>query len=49
MKYHKPCPPAFSPPVRGRGALDNPSGRFEEKRFEKDAETFNAMIEVHEE
>jgi DNA repair photolyase len=49
MKYHKPHPPAFSPPVRGRGALDNPSGRFEQKRFEKDAETFNALLEVGEE
>jgi DNA repair photolyase len=49
MKYHKPHPPAFTPPVRGRGALDNPSGRFEQKRFETDAETFNALLEVGEE
>ncbi|MDT8397759.1 MAG: PA0069 family radical SAM protein [Pseudomonadales bacterium] len=46
MTYHKPHPSAFSPPVRGRGALDNPAGRFEERRLETDAETFNALLEA---
>jgi DNA repair photolyase len=46
MKYHKPHIASFSPPVRGRGALDNPSGRFEDKRLESDPETFNALLEA---
>ena len=47
MSFNKPHPlPSFSPPVRGRGALDNPSGRFEEKTHETDAETFNALLEA---
>ena len=47
MTYHKPHPlPEFTPPVRGRGALDNPAGRFEEKRRETEAETFNALLEA---
>ncbi|MEY4642423.1 MAG: hypothetical protein RLZZ227_2417 [Pseudomonadota bacterium] len=47
MSYNKPHPlPAFSPPVRGRGALDNPAGRFEDKTRETDAETFNALLEA---
>lgn len=47
MSFHKPHPlPDFTPPVRGRGALDNPAGRFEEKRRETEAETFNALLEA---
>ena len=47
MTHQKPHPlPDFTPPVRGRGALDNPAGRFEEKRRETEAETFNALLEA---
>jgi DNA repair photolyase len=47
MSFNKPHPlPSFSAPVRGRGALDNPSGRFEDKTHETDAETFNALLEA---
>lgn len=47
MSFEKPHPlPAFSAPVRGRGARDNPSGRFEDKTRETDAETFNALLEA---
>ncbi len=47
MTYNKPHPlPSFSAPVRGRGALANPSGRFEDKTHETDAETFNALLEA---
>jgi len=47
MSYRKPHDlPSFSPPVRGRGALDNPAGRFEDKTHETDAETFNALLEA---
>jgi DNA repair photolyase len=47
MTFRKPHDlPAFSPPVRGRGALDNPAGRFEDKTHETDAETFDALLEA---
>src|SRR5690606_8647272 len=46
MKYHKPHALTFTPPVRGRGALHNPAGRFEDKRLETDAETFDALLEA---
>lgn len=47
MSFKRPHPlPSFSAPVRGRGALDNPSGRFEDKTRETDAETFNALLEA---
>lgn len=38
--------PDFTPPVRGRGALDNPAGRFEDRRKETEAETFDALLEA---
>src|SRR5687768_4741887 len=47
MTYQKPHPlPDFTPPVRGRGALGNPAGRFEQKRKETEAETFDALLEA---
>lgn len=47
MTFRRPHPlPEFTPPVRGRGALDNPAGRFEEKRKETEAETFDALLEA---
>lgn len=47
MTFRKPHSlPSFSPPVRGRGALDNPAGRFEDTTHETDAETFNALLEA---
>ncbi|HTQ99712.1 MAG TPA: PA0069 family radical SAM protein [Candidatus Acidoferrum sp.] len=47
MKIHYPHPlPDFTPPVRGRGALDNPAGRFEHKRHEADADAFDAMLDA---
>ncbi|HEY0963263.1 MAG TPA: PA0069 family radical SAM protein, partial [Pseudomonadales bacterium] len=47
MTFRKPHElPSFSPPVRGRGALDNPAGRFEDKTHETDAETFDALLEA---
>lgn len=47
MKFRPPHPlPGFTPPVRGRGALDNPAGRFEDKRKECEAETFDALLEA---
>lgn len=47
MSFEKPHPlPAFSPPVRGRGALANPAGRFEDKTRATDAETFNALLDA---
>ena len=36
----------FHAPVRGRGALENPSGRFEKLAHDSDPETFNALHEV---
>jgi DNA repair photolyase len=46
----QPKKPGFTPPIRGRGALDNPSGRFERLDPGTDAETFNALYEAdHEE
>lgn len=47
MTFRKPHElPSFSRPVRGRGALDNPAGRFEDKTHETDAETFDALLEA---
>lgn len=42
---HKHKHPGFIAPVRGRGAPDKPTGRFERLRLETDAETFNALCE----
>lgn len=42
---HKHPHPDFISPVRGRGAPDKPTGRFEKLRLETDAETFNALCE----
>lgn len=36
----------FHPRLRGRGALENPSGRFEMLDLETDAETYNALYEA---
>ncbi|MCC7304825.1 MAG: PA0069 family radical SAM protein [Alphaproteobacteria bacterium] len=36
----------FTPPVRGRGALDNPSGRFERLDLDTEPETYNALLEA---
>ncbi len=38
--------PKFSPPVKGRGALENPTGRFEKLNLGTDAETYNALYEA---
>ncbi len=38
--------PKFHPRIRGRGALENPTGRFEPEERETDAETFNALLEA---
>ena len=46
MSYHKPKQPGFHPPIRGRGAGVNPSGRFETQERETDEETFEALREV---
>ncbi|MES2604470.1 MAG: PA0069 family radical SAM protein [Pseudomonadota bacterium] len=50
MKFHPPHPlPEFAPPVRGRATADNPAGRFEEKRKERDADAFDAMLDAEQE
>jgi DNA repair photolyase len=36
-------PPVFSPPVRGRGAGENTSGRFERLTLDVEAETYNDL------
>lgn len=49
-KFHQPHPlPDFSPPVRGRAITDNPAGRFEDKRKERDADAFDALLKAEEE
>jgi DNA repair photolyase len=47
--YRHPKDLSFHPPVRGRGAGANPSGRFENREMVSDAETYNALIEADEE
>ncbi|HEY8191908.1 MAG TPA: PA0069 family radical SAM protein [Alphaproteobacteria bacterium] len=42
-------PASFSPPVRGRGAIENTSGRFEKLRFDVEAETYNDLCAAGEE
>ena len=37
--------PAFHPPVRGRGALENPAGRYERLENITEPETYNALCE----
>lgn len=37
---------AFHIPLRGRGAVENPSARFEKLDMETDAETYNALYEA---
>ena len=46
MSYHPPYKPTFHPPVRGRGALENPTGRFERLQNVMEPETFNALCEA---
>ncbi len=46
---NQPRKPGFHPPVRGRGALENPSGRFERLDCGADAETWNQLLEAGEE
>lgn len=36
----------FNPPVRGRGALENPSGRFEKLNLGIEAEAYDALCET---
>lgn len=36
----------FHIPLRGRGAVENPTGRFEKLNLETDAETYNALYEA---
>lgn len=42
-KTHKPL---FHPTIRGRGAVENPTGRFEKLNLGSDAETYNALCEA---
>jgi DNA repair photolyase len=42
----QPKPLGFHPPIRGRGALENPTGRFEKLDVGTDAETYNALYEA---
>ncbi|MCD8563363.1 MAG: PA0069 family radical SAM protein [Alphaproteobacteria bacterium] len=42
----RPKPLGFTRPVRGRGAKDNPSGRFERLALDTEPETFNALLEA---
>ncbi|MCD8526102.1 MAG: PA0069 family radical SAM protein [Alphaproteobacteria bacterium] len=44
---HKPKPLTFHAPIRGRGARENPTGRFESRTWESDAETYNALLEAN--
>jgi DNA repair photolyase len=49
-KIAMPKKPGFTAPVRGRGALDNPSGRFERLDLDMEPETYDALLESgHEE
>lgn len=41
-----PKKPGFTPPVRGRGALENTSGRFEKLELSTEPETYNALLEA---
>jgi len=43
---NQPKKPGFHPPVRGRGALENPSGRFERLDDETEPETWNQLYEA---
>lgn len=43
QKLHKPL---FHPAIRGRGAVENPTGRFEKIDLCSDAETYNALYEA---
>jgi DNA repair photolyase len=49
MTYKKPKTTEFNPPVRGRGALENPSGRFEKLELGIEAETYNSLYEIGDE
>ncbi len=43
MSISTPLPKPFLPPVRGRGATENPAGRFEHQATEVDADAYEAM------
>lgn len=49
MTAHTPTPKPFQPPVRGRGATENPVGRFEKRAIEADAEAYEALRVAEEE
>src|SRR5262245_27812588 len=46
MRYNPPYVSTFHPPVRGRGALENPTGRFEKLEDVTEPETFEALREA---
>lgn len=46
MPKHESETQDFFPPIRGRGALANPSGRFERLMLATEAETYNALHEA---
>lgn len=46
MSEIKPHNPLFHPTIRGRGAVENPTGRFEKLDLGTDAETYNALCEA---
>ncbi|MDB5490667.1 MAG: repair photolyase [Micavibrio sp.] len=46
MSDTKSHTPLFHPAIRGRGAVENPTGRFEQLDLTTDAETYNALCEA---